>query len=328
MNTRKLQQGPVLVRCLAGVLVGSLVGAGCGDEAADPSTFPGLLTFDPVDGGADASSDTEGNRRDGGKPGSDGGKPGGGDGDAQGDSDAEVQESDAGTDDDAGLPGEDGPSNTPWATLRYAGAGPSAGISVVASNLTQEESADEYYVQWYVVVENAGSEPVCSVLIPATFLDDNGSELLKLTAGVDATMFASKYTSGTVYECIPPGGKVGGYANGFIDERIDLNEIAQIDYGVGGSIGASIITNPPTVNNRAIVPKFNGYALTGTLTATSFSLINPSVNVYPLTPGGMPIERITDIEILTVSAYGSWSFSTTAADALFDDYLLTVQYSR
>jgi hypothetical protein len=151
---------------------------------------------------------------------------------------------------------------------------------------------------------------------------------LALPVATLALWAATVYAPTSVLECVPAGGKVGGYANGFIPATVDVQKIARIDYSVGGSIGANAIISPPTVQNQMVVPKFSGYARSGTLTASNFNLVNPSINVYPLTAGGMPIERVSDIELLTVYSYGSWDFVTTAADALFDDYLMSVQYSR
>jgi hypothetical protein len=108
---------------------------------------------------------------------------------------------------------------------------------------------------------------------------------------------------------------------------VDIASIARITYYVGGiNVADAVPTDDLTVTGLTRVDgEFGGSVMIGSMQNNSSTTVdNPSVTVFGLNSAGRPLFATDDIELTSIAAGSSWSFTTSPS---FDEaYATTVAF--
>jgi len=221
------------------------------------------------------------------------------------------------------------PQGTPFVpegiTVEYVGQGSNEGLEIIAFTLLQEYGSlgDP---AWIVAVGNRGTEIVCIVDVPADFLDSAGTTLAS-TPGAGALNGTMYESFGTPTPCLAPG-DVGMAVVTLGLGSLDVSRVAKIEHGFIGNIDQNAI------DLSGVVIESLNISSSGTRTSASGTVLNngsssiddPEVAIYAVDPAGRPYGVMTDIELVTIPAGGSWDFETLPFDGEVRDTVEYVEY--
>lgn len=190
-----------------------------------------------------------------------------------------------------------------------------------AWNLLQAETAYEEIV---VVFRNTGSVALCSGIFDVTFLGASGATLGAITGTVDATPLAE---FGVDSDCLAPGLTGIGWGNASRVTRLDEVRSMSFRYNGFQSPGArpfaSVVRDFEEIYDPGTTGRFS--AMRGTYRVISGVVRNPDVIIVPRDAAGLPLARLTDVQIGTFTT--AWSFDTTWYEGAFEEYYEATSYS-
>lgn len=281
----------------------SLAVAGCSDDGGDPTNLGGSGGLVDGTGGAATGGSGGTGPATGGSGGTGGAGTGGSSDEATGGTGGAMEE-------------EVGPLlNTEAASLVVSPYDTtSEALAVISSNLLSKPSADEYFEQWYLVVENTGATPLCYVQAEVDFNRD----------GVTVTEHFG-YASGFPYEvadstlsapCLAKGERGVVYSNGFADSDVDVPSIDEVDLILLGQIydGAQPHPNAPTITSSA-----EDWRVSGTAEANG-TIYNIGLDAYPYDDEGFVFDQVSDVHLDTLLDGSVWDFETVTAEQNFEEY--------
>jgi hypothetical protein len=227
---------------------------------------------------------------------------------------------------DAGLA-----SNTPWAPFTWAGTGPRDGLTMTASNLTQEESGGTVFVQWLFVIRNGGTRPLCSAIVRGAFVNAAGTEILRVIGTPDSPPHLD---NGAIVDCMPPGSSIGGFANAIAAAPVDLKLAKELQYNVTGVAQATaVLQTSPMLTGSKINTSPLGTAVEGTVVNGSRAVRFLSYKLYPLDARGMPLARLMVYHATETNrsddlfpANTTWNFVSESLSESFSTYLLNLDF--
>ena len=119
------------------------------------------------------------------------------------------------------------------------------------------------------------------------------------------------------------------YGNSSTLHRLDDVTRIEVTYsGFGGTAGYrtfAVVTHEA----QSIVDPYGGglyYAVQGTMRVASGTIVNPDITVFPINTAGMPLDRIQDIELLTLRGPATWNYRTTGYEGTFTSYRYVTSY--
>ena len=199
-----------------------------------------------------------------------------------------------------------------------------SGLTVLTHNFIQSETGR--LEEMLVVIRNDGTLTLCSVLISASLMSGAGS-IGSHTGTMDATPLVSP--SGFSSDCLRPGDIALAYGNSSTLHRLDDVTRIEVTYsGFGGTAGYrtfAVVTHEA----QSIVDPYGGglyYAVQGTMRVSSGTIVNPDITVFPINTAGMPLDRIQDIELLTLRGPATWNYRTTGYEGTFTSYRYVTSY--
>lgn len=246
---------------------------------------------------------------------------------------ATTQQDAATTTRDAGVGDAGIASNTPWAPFVWSGTGPRDGLTMIASNITQEPVGGAVSVVWLFVIRNGGTQPVCSAIVRGGFVNAAGTEILKVIGTPDALPHLPSGAT-AVAKCLPPGASIGGYAATSIATAVDLKLAKELRYSVTGvtQAGAVLQTSPMLASSK-IVTTSTGTAVEGSVVSGARSVRFLSYKLYPLDARGMPLKRLMVYHSAETSrpddvfpASTTWTFTSESQAEPFSTYLLHLDF--
>ncbi|MCB9594611.1 MAG: hypothetical protein H6719_17895 [Sandaracinaceae bacterium] len=190
-------------------------------------------------------------------------------------------------------------------------------------NITVTPTGD--LTEAYFVVRN--DDPLlslCSVSGEVAMIDASGGSLGSFFVSYDSQVMEA---FGIALTCIAPGGIALGYGNASGSALLD--RVAELHYVFNGD-GYDTTVPYADVRNEglAVIDPYGGgmyWALSGTLRVVTGSIRSPDVTVFPIV-GGLPIDDLGHIELATFGAGDRLPYTTTAAETMFSEYFVTVDY--
>lgn len=198
-----------------------------------------------------------------------------------------------------------------------------APVRITAFNVMQNEETN--FEEVFVIIENTSlTETFCTV--SATFLlkDASGATLTTSNTFFDGS---PRTLMGSGANCLPPGEQALGYGNA--SGLTPLDRVALIDFSFRG-IGGDTTVFATVVDEDVMIVDPNGggtsLALRGSMRVTSGSLQSPSIIFFALDSNGLPIARVSWIEITTLRSGATWPFTTTPTRLPFTRYAVAHSY--
>jgi hypothetical protein len=212
-------------------------------------------------------------------------------------------------------------------TVEYVGQGPSGGLEIIAFTLVQEYGTLNSPA-FIVAVRNTGTDPICYVDVPAAFLDGSGTELAS-TPGTGALSAPAYDSFGSPSPCLGTGDiGMGTITSGL--SSLDVSQVTKIEHGFIGNIDPDATKiSAVTIENVTIETTAVGTSVraTGTVrNGTTGSISDPDVAVFAVDPAGRPYAEMTDIELTTIAAGGSWTFQTLTYDGEVNEVVSYVAF--
>jgi hypothetical protein len=218
----------------------------------------------------------------------------------------------------AGTGGAGGSSGTPVTNppgITFVVSG-TPGIRVVSSNLTQDTSTSLVYVEWFLLVENAGTALACQLSLDASFLNASGTAVETFIAYANSKPYDGSLTLSI--PCIAPGERGAFWTNDIPTAAIDLSGIrtAEIAFSTGPSSGAVPHPLAPLVASSAVTEHSSlgaGYwSVSGSMTATG-TIYNLAAEAYMISSAGLIVGNETAFHLETLLQGTIWPFETIAA---------------
>ena len=204
-------------------------------------------------------------------------------------------------------------TNPPGITFVVSGT---PGIRVVSSNLTQDTSTSLVYVEWFLLVENAGTALACQLSLDASFLNASGAAVETFIAYANSKPYDGSLTLSI--PCIAPGERGAFWTNDIPTAAIDLGGIrtAEIAFSTGPSSGAVPHPLAPLVASSAVTEHSSlgaGYwSVSGSMTATG-TIYNLAAEAYMMSSAGLIVGNETAFHLETFLQGTTWAFETIAA---------------
>jgi hypothetical protein len=220
-------------------------------------------------------------------------------------------------------------TNPPGITFDVSGT---PGIRIVSSNLTQDTSTSLVYVEWFLLVENAGTALACQLSLDASFLNASGTAVETFIAYANSEPYDGSLTLSI--PCIAPGERGAFWTNDIPTAAIDLAGIrtAEIAFSIGPSSGAVPHPLAPLVTSSAVTEHSSlgaGYwSVSGSMTATG-TIYNLGADAYMISSAGLVVGNETAFHLDTFLQGTTWAFETVAAyegpqptdHLLFNDFI-------
>jgi hypothetical protein len=186
------------------------------------------------------------------------------------------------------------------------------GLVLLSSTLTEEAFPGSIFDSFYGEAVNRGSSVVCDVHIKIDLTDDSGQTLLALESYADGPAYKS---SGTVSsDCLAPGehGAFWDIQQG--TTRVPFAYITHASVTIDSFAPENAVPHPlaPTTVSSTVIPRFNGYAVSGTVQASAGTIYNLGMTVYTRGASGRLSDRVSDTHLDTLAQGGSWSYETSA----------------
>jgi hypothetical protein len=211
-------------------------------------------------------------------------------------------------------------------TLEYVGQGPSGGLAIVAFTLVQSYGTLDRPA-FFVAVEMTGPEPICMVDVPADFRDAAGT-VLASTPGTGALSAPAYRSFGSPSPCLGSGDLGMGMITLGLD-TLDVSRVTKIEHGFYGNIDPSATKiTAVTIEDVRAEPAFDTHvrAVGRIVNRTTGTISDPDVAVYAVDSARRPYAEMTDIELITIPAGGSWDFQTLTYDGAVADVFAYVSF--
>lgn len=233
-----------------------------------------------------------------------------------------MRDDDAGVEEDAGTPGVDGGSDpaldrrlfVPDIPLTYSGMLTDTGIELLAWTIREDPVLGDH--DFLLAVRNTYGSPLCSLTVDVIFRDSAGTEVGDAGTLVEGPPHRGvSGTGGLVSGCMSDGHVGMMAAPLYLRSGRRADEIASGTYTVGAiNLVDAVPTTDITVSGLTTAPgTFRGQHFVGAVEnrSRSSTFRNPSVSIFGLNAVGRPLFESGDIDLLTISPGGAWSFSTS-----------------
>jgi hypothetical protein len=170
----------------------------------------------------------------------------------------------------------------------------------------------------------AGNLVLCAVDIDCTFYDAQQTELASAMFLVDTPLYRGSSGTGGLMQCLGPG-QIGMAAHDTVLANVDTSTIAAVSYDFGAvNVTDAVATSDLQVTGVTTSDDgFGGTQFTGKLiNHASTAVTNPSVVFYTVNAAGRPLEQTEAIELTSIAAGSSWTFTTlVSVTGAYDHYV-------
>lgn len=192
--------------------------------------------------------------------------------------------------------------------------GAEGGLTLSAFTLVESERG----LDLYAAARNEAETPVCEPGMTTDFVDRDG----RLVGSAGMTLHSGHFYriedgSGAIVTCVPPGGTAMGVSQA-LPEAIVVDDLAFLRHSFPAFLVANLVpVSGLTLRDVEPVERDAGIAYAGTLNnELELSIANPRVTVFPLNRVGRPLAMLSTEATLTIPAGQTWSFETSAENAL------------
>ena len=201
----------------------------------------------------------------------------------------------------------------------YDGTVVDPGIEVVAHTLREGTLGAE----WLVAIENTGTDFICSIDIQNRFLDAAGSQLPPVARSSRCPLARGSSGTGILVQCLGPG-EFGMAVTESLGNVDDTSVIASVRH----SFGALILTDAASTDDIVVTgvsimkDAQNRNQYTGQVrNDSSVPVRNPDISIFGVNAVGRPlVEVLGNIQLTTIAAGASWTFTTGAFTESVADY--------
>jgi hypothetical protein len=207
---------------------------------------------------------------------------------------------------------------------------PAPALTMVSSNLVQENVGGSVFHEWFAEVRNDGAETICQPHIDVHFIDAaNVSTLLSMGAFVDAAPYQTVGATST--PCLAPGAIGVVSTTRTAESEVALDQIRTGMYRAEGLVRPTAQPHPlaPAVTGSAVERSPGSWTVQGAVTAGAGAIRNVTVDVYPRGPDGYLVDRLTAVNLGAIAAGESWAYETSPhAGAGFAEQRTFVSFSE
>jgi len=195
--------------------------------------------------------------------------------------------------------------------------GQDVGLTLVAFTLVQGTTGPRFYA----AVRNDGDAPSCEAGMTTYYFDKSGQEVTE-SGSVLHSGRLYKMTDGTILSCIAPG-QVAMTASTDLPSSMMIDQLGSLKhlfpaFTVPGVVAISGLS----VSDLQTVATDVGKAYTGKVTnELDVAVSAPAVTIFPVNRVGRPLGAATSSATSDLPPGGSWTFTTSAVDALGVDYV-------
>ena len=202
----------------------------------------------------------------------------------------------------------------------YESTAPNPGLEVIAHTLRIGLLGAE----WLVAIENTGTSYLCVLDIESTFFNASNTEIAAGTAIVEVPLARGSSGTGGLVECLGPG-QIGMAVDQItLSDVTDPTVIASVKHNFGGLIlEDAVSTNDIVVTGVRIVEDTLGRnQFTGQVrNDTDATVRNPAISIFGVNAVGRPLVEGSDIELTTIAAGASWTFTTNSFEESVEGYV-------
>jgi hypothetical protein len=186
------------------------------------------------------------------------------------------------------------------------------GLVIVSSSFTQEDLGGSVFNHWYAELENRGSAIECYAHVKLELQDASGTPLVALESFADARPYQAG--SSVSMPCLAPGEHGAFYDINQVDALVETSSIRRGAYRIDTLVRNDAQPSPlaPTVLSASVIPKFNGWAVTGSVRADGGTIYNLGMDVYTIGASGRISDRVSDFHLDTLFAGSTWGYETDA----------------
>jgi hypothetical protein len=216
-------------------------------------------------------------------------------------------------------------TNTPAATFMNASTAAVGDLVLLTSNLVEQPSGSaNYYQQWFGDVKNVSTKIYCYVNIHLQISPGPGLPLA-LTSYADTAPYA---ISGSTLSasCLGPGETGAMYSNNISDSSANVASSTGFAYQFDGMVTPGAVPHPdaPMVTD-ALMNGNLGFNVQGTMTAVG-AINNIEFKAYLRDGAGLLQDQVTDTDLNTLAAAGTWMFSTDYGSGQIVDHFDSVSF--
>lgn len=202
----------------------------------------------------------------------------------------------------------------------YESTTPNPGLEVIAHTLRIGLLGAE----WLVAIENTGTSHICVLDIESIFFNASNTEIAAGTAIVEVPLERGSSGTGGLVECLGPG-QIGMAVDQLtLSDVTDPTVIASVKHNFSGLILEDAApTNDIVVTGvRVVTDTLGRNQFTGQIRNDSdVTVRNPAISIFGVNAVGRPLVEGSDIELTTIAAGASWTFTTNSFEESVEGYV-------
>jgi hypothetical protein len=202
----------------------------------------------------------------------------------------------------------------------YDGSVLEPGMEIIAHGVREGSLGYE----WLVAVQSTGTDILCVIDVASTFFDDEGTEIASGFAVLETAPYRGISGEGSLTSCLGPG-EIGMGVDGLgLSELDDVNDIASVTHSFGALIIEDAVPTDDLVVTgvQVVLDEFGRNQFVGQFHNDSDAAVEtPSVSVFGVNAAGRPLVEAGAIDLVTIPAGGTWSFTTGAFEESVDSFV-------